>query len=120
MAGHERHGAQLFRRHFNLLVAGEIIVGEIAVARKAIEPVQRQMLFEFRHAEEPFDLALTHVGNVFKAHVIGDQGFHLFDDRVGIAQAIEHRVGDFDTLFDMAVEADTVGDAESGRLADVV
>ena len=120
VTGHERHGAQLFERHLSLLVAGEVVVGETAVTRKAIEPVQRQMLFEFRHAEEAFDFALAHVGHVFEAHMIGDQGFHLLDNRMGITQAVQQSIRDFDALFDVAIEADAIGNAESGGLADIV
>ena len=78
------------------------------------------MLFEFRHAEEAFYFALAHVGHVFEAHVVVDQGFYLFDDRMGMAQAIEQGVRDFDALFDMAIEADAIGNAKRGGLADVV
>src|SRR6185437_7965562 len=116
----QRHRTQVFRRNLALLRLHKIVVRQAAVARTAIEPMQFEMLIEFRHAEETLHFAFAHVRHVFESHVVGDESFHLFDDRGRITQARQYAVRDFHAFFDVTIETNAIGNAEGRGLADIV
>ena len=101
------------------------VVGvEFAVAGLAIEAVKFEVFLELRKADEALEGGLTHLGDVFELHVVGDEGFDLVGVVVGKTETAAELVGHADPDVHVAVETDTVsgfrGGAERGGLAEVM
>ncbi len=110
----------------SIVLAGEVVEGEVAVGGGAVEVVEGEVLVEAWEAEEALEGGLAHVHDVGEAHVVFDEGEDLRSVFVGEAEAGEDGFGDADADLDVAVESDAVvwvvgvGRAVGGGLADVV
>ena len=104
--------------------ANGVVGVEFAVAGLAIEAVEFEVFVELREADEALKGGLTHLADVFKLHVVGDEGFDLVGVVIGEAEAAAEGIGHADADLDVAVKADAIAGfrarPKGGRFADVV
>lgn len=88
--------------------ADRVVGVEFAVAGLAIEAVKFKVFVELGEADEALQGGLAHLGDVFKLHVVGDEGFDLLGVVVGEAEAAAKVIGHTDADIDVVVKTDAV------------
>ncbi len=96
-------------------LAGVVVEIEFAMAGKAIQTMQSQMLVELRQPHKALEGGVLHLAHVGKAHVIFHQRKNLLAIAIAEAQARENLVGDAHADLNVSVEANAVGRAPEGR-----
>src|ERR1039458_9821054 len=69
--GQQRRRAKLLGWIISVMLAGEVVKGQVAVSRLDIEAMQFQMLVEAWQTQEAFPRRLAHLQQVAEAHEIG-------------------------------------------------
>ena len=120
VTGEQGCGAELIFGEFGAETAGVFVAIERAESAEQVEAVEFELVVEVREAEEAFAGGGAHAREVHEAHVVFDEGDGGVDDGGGVFEALEDAGGDPGAGLGMAVEADAIGDGESGGLAGVV
>ena len=108
----QQRDKRLFRLDSLVVLLGKVMVVEQAVAGKAIEPVQLQVVLEIRLFDESPQSGAAHVPHVRELHVVSDQRQHALLRGVRKPQPLADGLDKLDAALDMPVKADAIRPCE--------